>query len=158
METQETIGTWAKETFPGGDDLGPQHALRLLEEVVELCVTLGATRDDLATLLSTTAEKAYREALKADRPLEEAEVAEEMADCVIVLCVLAHRRGVGLGDEVERKMAINRGRKWQAHGDGTGHHIPNIDVLKEDAKGPAENRDWLIKKAQQEDNQLISVG
>lgn len=42
----------------------------------------------------------------------------EAADVVICLA-----RYPGLWAEVERKMAVNRGRKWRLMGDGTGYHI-----------------------------------
>lgn len=45
----------------------------------------------------------------------------EAADVVIVLC-----RYPGLWEAVQRKMAINRARKWRLMGDGTGYHIPAL--------------------------------
>ncbi|MBD8909682.1 nucleotide pyrophosphohydrolase [Methylorubrum zatmanii] len=43
---------------------------------------------------------------------------EEAADVVIVLS-----RYPGLWETVERKMAVNRKRRWRLMGDGTGYHI-----------------------------------
>jgi NTP pyrophosphatase (non-canonical NTP hydrolase) len=117
-ETQETIGRWARATFPGGDDQSPRHCLRLLEEVVELCRAAGASRRKvLDTITLTLAGGSFR---KLDPPDE---IAEEMADCAIVLAVIAHRRGVDLQAEVDEKMRINRSRTWRSHGDGTGYHV-----------------------------------
>jgi hypothetical protein len=119
-ETQETIGTWAKETFPGGDDLSPRHAIRLLEEVVELCLAAGARPHAirgaaLGVLGHREDHRSYAES--PDK------VAFEIADVEIVLRVLAHRRGVNLQAYVDRKMQVNRSRRWKANGDGTGYHV-----------------------------------
>lgn len=46
----------------------------------------------------------------------------EAADCIITFYWLASILGRDMNDEVDRKMAINRSRRWLAHGDGTGHH------------------------------------
>ena len=55
-ETQKSIGDWAKQTFPGGDDLAPRHVLRLLEEVVELAFAVGANRDDILASVGDSLE------------------------------------------------------------------------------------------------------
>jgi hypothetical protein len=122
METQRTIGQWAKETFPGGDDLSPRHCIRLLEEVIELCLAAGAVPAeilDAAYRCGWPSGFQYRTA----RPESPEKVAREMADCAIVLDVLAERRDVDLQAEKDAKMAVNRGRKWAMNGDGTGYHI-----------------------------------
>lgn len=48
-----------------------------------------------------------------------ADVATEAADVIIVLLRLP-----GIAEAIQRKMAINRTRKWNLRGDGTGYHIP----------------------------------
>jgi len=48
--------------------------------------------------------------------------AEELADIYITLCGVAQTAGIDLTDEINRKMHINRGRKWKLRGDGTGQH------------------------------------
>ena len=50
-------------------------------------------------------------------------VVEEIADVVIVLSQIAERLGLGLGEAIDRKMAINRAREWVTNGDGTGQHV-----------------------------------
>jgi NTP pyrophosphatase (non-canonical NTP hydrolase) len=117
-ETQETIGRWARATFPGGDDHSPRHCLRLLEEVVELCRAAGASKQKISdTIIAALRDGLYR---KLDPPEK---IAEELADCAIVLAVIAHRRGVDLQAEVEGKMKTNRSRTWKSNGDGTGYHV-----------------------------------
>jgi NTP pyrophosphatase (non-canonical NTP hydrolase) len=51
------------------------------------------------------------------------DVAEECADVVITLCGLVDALGFDLADEVQKKMAKNRARKWPAPGTGGGQHI-----------------------------------
>jgi len=43
-ETQDTVGKWAADTFPGADPQSPRTSLRALEEMVELCLASGASR------------------------------------------------------------------------------------------------------------------
>lgn len=51
------------------------------------------------------------------------ELAEEIADVVIILCHLATRLGVDLPEEINKKMAVNRARKWDRDGSGCGYHV-----------------------------------
>ncbi len=53
----------------------------------------------------------------------EAHCAEECADVAILLCRVAASLGFDLADEIEKKMAINRARKWPAPGTGPSQHI-----------------------------------
>jgi NTP pyrophosphatase (non-canonical NTP hydrolase) len=117
-ETQGSIGRWARETFPGGDDLSPRFTIRLLEEVVELCLAAGATPREIVTTANVTRydQRAF------ERMPEHGNVPEEMADVAIVLDVLAERRGVDLRAEVDKKMIRNRKRVWKVNEDGTGYH------------------------------------
>jgi hypothetical protein len=97
METQDTIANWANDTFgPVGSNA--RVAARANEEMAELLRKLAA--DD-----------------------KHQGAPEEIADVVIVLCRLATRLGSNLWDEVERKMAINRTRKWELTQDGHGYHV-----------------------------------
>lgn len=49
---------------------------------------------------------------------------EEMADCFILLLNLAEMAGVNLMAEAQRKMGINRNRKWdEPDADGVCHHV-----------------------------------
>lgn len=95
-ETQATITRWAKDTF--GEPLSLlQIWERMMDEMMEL-----------------------RRAMVEGRPEK---IAEECADTYIVLCQIPERLGYNLQDAVDRKMKINRGRKWKTNGDGTGQHI-----------------------------------
>lgn len=97
-ETQKSISAWAEETF-GPVSSNARIAARANEEMAELLRAL--TTDDGAA----------------------GSAADEAADVLIVLYRLADRMGFDLADEVDRKMAINRGRTWGRDGSGHGYHI-----------------------------------
>jgi len=50
-------------------------------------------------------------------------VEEEAADVLVVLYHFAETLGMNLQEEVNRKMAINRQRRWKLDGTGTGQHV-----------------------------------
>ena len=85
-ETQETVSRWSEETF-GEVGTNIRVAARANEEMAELLRAL--SQDD-----------------------NHSRASEEMADVVIVLYRLATRMGVDLHAEIDRKMAVNRTRKW----------------------------------------------
>lgn len=96
METQQSVNEWQRETF--GEQSNPfAIADKLLRELWELHAKM---------------QKGTR-----------SEIAEELADVQIVLWQLAGAYRVDLQAEVDRKMAINRARKWRLHGDGTAQHV-----------------------------------
>jgi NTP pyrophosphatase (non-canonical NTP hydrolase) len=95
IETQQSISTWQLETFGHATNL--RKATRVAEEVIELI-------KDLA--YSDTHSKA----------------ASEVADILIVLYGVAEGLGVDIYEEVDKKMAINRARKWKLDGTGCGYH------------------------------------
>ena len=128
-ETQATISQWMNETFPGADPESPRKAIRALEEMVELCLAAGATPHEVQEACA----KAIRGARGTHPDLQgwyesrltEDKVPAEAADVAIVLYGVAHIKGFDLQAEIDRKMAINRARRWKANGDGTGYHVKN---------------------------------
>lgn len=58
----------------------------------------------------------------------DADHAIEAADVVIILC-----RIPGFAEALQRKMAINRARKWRTDGKGTGYHIPEAALQSGEA-------------------------
>lgn len=71
-------------------------------------------------------EEELEELIDADCPPSEpdAKLADEAADVVITLVAwLKSRTGLDLAEAVERKMQVNRARKWDVRGDGTGYHV-----------------------------------
>jgi hypothetical protein len=120
IETQQTIGDWAKETLPGGDDLSYRHCIRLLEGVAELCKATGATQGECLLGLEAACSGMR---LHSRDPATPEKVAAKLADCEIVLRVLAERHCVDLKAGVDGKMKINWARSWKSNGDGTSHHV-----------------------------------
>jgi NTP pyrophosphatase (non-canonical NTP hydrolase) len=96
-ETGKSISDWATETF-GQSGSDSRVAARALEEMAEL-------------LRKTTAGEAGQA------------VADECADVVIVLARLAWRNGADIFEAVDRKMQINRQRRWKLDGSGHGYHV-----------------------------------
>jgi len=123
METQATIGQWCDDTFPGADPSSPRKAIRVLEEVIELCLAAGASPMDIgdAAVVALNKERSPGDWCES-RP-NPAKIPAEAADALICLYGLAHTHGFDLHDAVDRKQAINLARTWKANGDGTGYHV-----------------------------------
>ena len=101
-ETQATISAWAEATFgPAGSNA--RAIARANREMAEL-------------LEHVTADEEHPEA------------AEEIADIVIVLSRVMTRLGADLQGEVDRKMAVNRARKWRLDGTGHGYHVEDDEA------------------------------
>jgi NTP pyrophosphatase (non-canonical NTP hydrolase) len=96
-ETQGAISDWADSTF-GPVSSNARVAARANEEMAELLRAL--TVDDASP-----------------------KAAEEIADIFIVLFRLATRLGVDVDEAIDRKMQINRLRKWNKDGSGHGYHV-----------------------------------
>lgn len=97
LETQESISAWANSTFgPTGTNL--RVAIRANEEMAELLQKL---------------------AIDDSHP----QMAEEVSDIFIVLYRLAQRQGFDIHEEIDKKMATNRRRKWKLDGSGCGQHV-----------------------------------
>jgi len=96
IETQATIREWQIDTF-GAPTNSMRTATRLNEEVAELLVDMSLGNH--------------------------AKVPDEMADIYVVLCGLAGELGVDIAAEVDKKMTINRARRWRITDEGHGYHI-----------------------------------
>lgn len=116
-ETQQSVGEWIETTFPGGDPNSPRKAIRALEEMVELCMAAGALTNEIHDAVGRAIAGAASELPQPSK------IPIEAADVLIVLYGLAQLRKFDLHAEVDKKMAVNRARKWRALGDGTGYHI-----------------------------------
>lgn len=95
-ETQHSIAVWSRKTF--GPVRNSKAAARALKEMAELAMKLAD--DD-------------------DHP----KAGEEVADIVICLIRIIDNQGLEIADEIDKKMRINRARKWKLDGAGCGQHI-----------------------------------
>ncbi len=130
VETQRSIGQWIDATFPGADPESPRKALRALEEMIELCLVSGASAQDVHKAVANSLLKENRvpgTSAFLTRAVNPQKIPAEAADVAIVLLGYAQLKKFDLQAEIDKKMAINRSRRWKANGDGTGYHI----------KGPA---------------------
>lgn len=115
MENQKTISAWSQETF-GDAGSNAVVAARARREMAELLRAL--THDDNSQL-----------------------AASEIADTVIVLYRLADRMGFDMHAEIDRKMAVNRTRRWEVGSDGIGYH-----VRKKTARAPEQITETSLKQ------------
>lgn len=99
METQQTISEWAIKTFgePSNVELVIWHMLMEADELKEKLLSGGVYAKE--------------------------ELAEELADIFIVGYQCFTVLGVDANECVDRKMKVNRARRWNMNGDGTGQHI-----------------------------------
>lgn len=104
-EDQGTIEDWRAATF-GGTPTPERAAERAWEEMAEFALSC-----DISIMAN------------ADRVVTNSETIREAANVVIALYAFAEAAGEDLDAEVARKMAINRARKWESAGDGTGYHV-----------------------------------
>ena len=82
----------------------------------------GDTKDDKVVL--ERAAKEFKELQElVDAGIKSYKVAVEAADVVICLARLVDRQGYDLFELVDKKMEINRKRKWISTGDGCGRHV-----------------------------------
>lgn len=105
-ELQSEIGLWQARTF-GAHDTATGKAAHIKKEAAELS-----------------------DQLKLDGELPTPEVSEETADIVILACGVAAKCGFDLAEAIERKMAINRTRKWSGpDGEGVCSHLTEAERL-----------------------------
>lgn len=103
MENQATVAEWADATF------GPTTPWRAFErmqkeywELRDKVYAIGANEGDAFSLEDARAE---------------------CADVLITLYRVAEALGCDLAVEVDRKMEINRKRKWVVDANGHGQHV-----------------------------------
>jgi len=113
-ETQESVGEWRRSVFgpaPWGKVLG-----RMVLEVAELATLAGCPAAALD--LELAAKDLMANGTGGPRP----EVAEELADVLVVLYGVATEAGVSFSEALGAKMEVNRARRWKVEGPGLGRH------------------------------------
>ena len=110
-----SVMRWHQEN--GGKFTRPSnHAIRLLREVVELCVAAGASENDINAALMQETHKAYqRGEFGVDHT---SEIPEEWADCAMLLDVFAQHAGIDTHKEIRKKLDILWTRQWEADAGG----------------------------------------
>lgn len=98
-ENQASINEWISATF-GETGNNMSVATRANQEMSELLMALAIDDNDPNAVV-------------------------EAADIVIILYRLAHRFGFDLHEVIDRKMAINRARKWNV-ANGHGYHVKEV--------------------------------
>jgi hypothetical protein len=101
-ELQDTISTWAEDTFNHNTH---GIALHLLREAVELCIAAGLGWEDIRGNAQVALTKGFDTGKEYD-------LAEEAADVAILTLTLAGYECFSLSDAVVRKHAINLRRVW----------------------------------------------
>ena len=101
-ETQLTISDWGHKTFGY-----PKNYVTIIKRMLKEC-------KELEELIDNNAH--FNDALCDD-------IVDECADIYIVMCHVMTTIGYDLHACVDHKMEINRARKWNINGDGTGQHV-----------------------------------
>ncbi|HYM34720.1 MAG TPA: hypothetical protein VET48_04940 [Steroidobacteraceae bacterium] len=88
------------------------HALRLLREVIELCIASGAERGPLERVAKEELDKGeMRQELGG---ADHERIAQEWADCALLLEVFRHYSKIDSRKEIRKKLAVLYDRKWKA--------------------------------------------
>lgn len=112
----------------GGHFANPMsHALRLLHEVVELCIASGALVPDIYQVLMKEIRKAEERAEFGGDPKA---LPGEVADCGLLLDVFAKYAGIDQNAEKRKKIAVLWERQWAANNGGALYR-PMPPVIQE---------------------------
>jgi NTP pyrophosphatase (non-canonical NTP hydrolase) len=109
-ETQWSISMWAERTFGQLRNFNAV-AIRTNLEMAELLRAADAL------------DNAVRDGRQEDYGKLKAALAEEGADVIITMMRIFSTLGVDYRQEINKKMMINRKRKWALDGNGTGQHV-----------------------------------
>lgn len=103
------------------------HALRLLREVVELCVAAGANAREIIEHASAEITKAtQRDEFGGNAD----SIAQEWADCAILLDIFARHAGIDASAEIRTKIALLWERQWKAGPSGALYRaLPAIEEV-----------------------------
>lgn len=116
MDSQPSGSVMRWHSTSGGHFARPaSHAVRLLREVVELCIASGATPPEMMNAINAEFGKALaRHEIGGDR----SKIPQEWADCAMLLDIFAEYAGIERGVEIRKKLAILWGRAWEADAGG----------------------------------------
>lgn len=102
------------------------HALRLLREVIELCVAAGASQPELRAVVDEEVAKEYGRDAFGSNPDA---MAEEWADCALLLDVFRSYAGIDAYSQVRKKLDACWNREWEPDAGGALYrpgkaHVP----------------------------------
>lgn len=100
-----SVTNWCDETFPPSDDERLTRFNRVLEEVVELGVSMGIPLEQMMSVISIVASKCVSEDVGND-----ANVPGESADVQITLWYLQRHLKIDPQRELDKRMQRNRSR------------------------------------------------
>lgn len=104
---------WHQEQGGNGNRLAG-HALCLLNETIELCVTAGATHHEIAKVVNDECNKAHKRHEFGGDPNE---LPQEFADVSFLQEVFAHYANIDINQAREDKFKILLDRKWKPDND-----------------------------------------
>ncbi len=87
------------------------HALRLLNETVELCFAAGATENDVYQTIENEVSKEISKNGEI-KPSPET-ISDEVADVAILIEIFAHHTNTSIDDAVADKLKILYNREWK---------------------------------------------
>lgn len=91
------------------------HAVRLLREVIELCIAAGATQFEMADAMMAEVKKARERGEFGGDP---SAIPEEWADCAILIEAFRKLAGIDGHIEIRRKLDVLWRREWEADPSG----------------------------------------
>lgn len=111
-----SVARWHE--LSGGSFRTPaNHAIRLLREVVELCVATKAMPQQIWDAINAEIDKVqFRQDYLRNVPASE--IAEEWADCAILLEIFRSYTSIDGHAEIRKKLDVLYERKWQADDGG----------------------------------------
>lgn len=102
----------------GGNGSAPAgHALKLLEEVIELCVASGASVQRIINVVDAEITKASRKN-EIGKPIEPDKMGEEFADCEMLMRVFSYYFVSNERGYVADKLKALGYRKWEVNEEG----------------------------------------
>lgn len=118
MAKRQPIDVVRWHTENGGHFGAPgAHAVRLLREVVELCLASGARVADIQHHVATEINRQVTRPEFNPKGSPE-DLPEEWADCQILLNVFAHHACIDKHKAVREKVDVLWGRQWECDADG----------------------------------------
>lgn len=136
------IISWMEERQPGSVSRWHQenggfyahafgHAVRLLREVVELCVASGATQGEISGAVTNEIAKALS---RSEFGGDATAIPKEWADCAILMEVFASHAGIEKNKVVREKLDVLWDREWWADESGALYR-PDLVVRTNEPEG-----------------------